>query len=282
MSPNSESGGGADAIPFPENVLGSIPDGQLLWHLGEVARRLLLGSFLGDFEIQIKRNKTDYVTSVDTATEHALRAILGRERPDDAVLGEEEGFSGVGERRWVIDPLDGTANFSRGRPNWGTSIALTDGEVTLLGLVVEPLVGRAYVGVAGRGAWLVLPSIVQKLLVSQQDSLDDAVGSIGFSNTPALRRRQTMLLNALSDLVLDVRPYGSAALDLCHVADGSHDFYYESSLEPWDFLAGALIVQEAGGSVQVDHGAILATNGCLHSTLNSTLGSLKGEILPLD
>lgn len=260
-----------ESFEFPATVLGESLDGPLLWDLAQTARLHLLKSFLGEFDIQTKTSRSDYVTSVDLSLDDLIRKRLSVARPEDALLTEESGEFGSADRRWIIDPLDGTANFSRGRPNWCTSIALTIGGVSVLGAVVEPLADRVYLAVEGKGAWSVTPGKVRRLQVSAQQALQDAVGAVGFSNSPEIRRRQAQHLATISNAVLDVRPYGSAALDLCHVADGTHDFYYEDGLSVWDFAAGVLIVREAGGSILVDGQTVLATNRFLTQALNNSI-----------
>lgn len=256
---------------FPETVLGESPDGRLLWDLAQTARLHLRESFLGEFDVQTKASRSDYVTSVDLSLDVLIRKRLSAARPEDALLTEESGEFGSADRRWIIDPLDGTANFSRGRPNWCTSIALTVAGVTVLGAVVEPLADRVYLAVEGKGAWSVTPGKVRRLRVSDQNALEDAVGAVGFSNSPEIRRGQAQHLATISNAVLDVRPYGSAALDLCHVADGTHDFYFERGLSSWDFAAGVLVVREAGGNISFDGKALLATNRFLAVALNDCL-----------
>jgi myo-inositol-1(or 4)-monophosphatase len=165
------------------------------------------------------------------------------ERPDDAILGEEgtdrPGTSGV---RWVIDPLDGTASYVRGYPGYAASIGIeVDGEPAV-GVVVDAL-GRRTEGVVGREALRdgrrVEPSTV--------DGLEHAVLATGFGYEPAKRVAEARVLGALIGHVADIRRSGSAAMDLCAVAMGEVDAYYELHLAPWDIAAGRVIV-EAGGA----------------------------------
>ena len=230
--------------------ISSHEDAFVLRALSSYSQDVLTRRFLGDFEVSSKDSRTDYVSSVDKEIERGIREILGRYRPEDRVLGEEEGADGHSSRCWIVDPLDGTANFVRGRPNWCSSIALeVDGKV-VLGAVSEPLAHRIFLAKKGTGAWVIDEAGREtRLWAAQTSSLEDSVGSTGFSNDPVLRRGQALFLARLSEYVLDLRQYGSAALDFCHVADGSQDFYCEAGLDVWDSAAGALIAEEAGASL---------------------------------
>jgi myo-inositol-1(or 4)-monophosphatase len=164
------------------------------------------------------------------------------ERPDDAVLGEEgtdrPGTSGV---RWVIDPLDGTASYVRGYPGFGVSIGIEVDAHPSVGVVVDAL-GRTTVGVTGhrarRGEVRARPS--------ERTALRDSVIATGFGYDAAMRVREAATLGLIIDRIADVRRSGSAAMDLCAVACGEVDAYYELHLAPWDTAAGSVIVEAAG------------------------------------
>ena len=169
---------------------------------------------------------------------------IGAERPDDAILGEEgtdrAGSSGV---HWVIDPLDGTASYVRGYPGFAVSIGVeVDGEPAV-GVVIDAL-GRRTEGVAGRGALRdgrpVTPASV--------DRLEHAVLATGFGYEPSKRVAEARVLEAVVGRIADIRRSGSAAMDLCAVAAGEVDAYYELHLAPWDIAAGRVIVEAAGAS----------------------------------
>ena len=185
----------------------------------------------------------DLVTEIDRDAERAIVEGIDAERPDDAVLGEEGtdrvGSSGV---RWVIDPLDGTASYVRGYPGYAASIGVEIGDEPTVGVVVDAL-GRRTEGVAGRAALrdgrAATPSTV--------DRLNEAVLATGFGYEPAKRVAEARVLEGVIGRVADIRRGGSAAMDLCAVATGEVDAYYELHLAPWDVAAGRVIVEAAGG-----------------------------------
>ena len=194
------------------------------------------------FAIGQKSAAGDLVTEIDRAAESAIvEGILGA-RPDDAILGEEgtdrAGTTGV---RWVLDPLDGTASYVRGYPGFGVSIGIeVDGRPSV-GVVIDAL-GRTTVGVAGR------PAARDDVPVrpSQRTALADSVLATGFGYDAAMRVREAETLGRIIDRIADIRRSGSAAMDLCAVAYGEVDAYYELHLAPWDTAAGAVIVEAAG------------------------------------
>lgn len=191
-----------------------------------------------------KSTPTDMVTEVDTASERLIvERILGA-RPGDGVLAEEgssrDGTSGV---RWVIDPVDGTTNFIYGFPAYAVSIAAEFEGETLAGVVYNAATGELFEAARGGGARLNGTAI----RVSAEDDLSKALIATGFGYNAGGRVRQANVLARLIGEVRDVRRAGSAALDLCSVACGRIDAYYEQGLNPWDYAAGALIVAEAGG-----------------------------------
>jgi myo-inositol-1(or 4)-monophosphatase len=187
------------------------------------------------------------VSDADRAAEQAIASLLHAERPDDGVLGEEGAdATGSSGRRWVIDPLDGTTNYLYRYRAWCVSVALEDGDGTLVGVVHDPLNGETFRAVRGEGAFVNDAPI----RVRDEGRLDTALVATGFGYDPEVRRGQAELLLRVLPQVRDVRRAGAAALDLCHVAAGRLDGYFERGLQPWDWAAGALIVQEAGGRVR--------------------------------
>jgi myo-inositol-1(or 4)-monophosphatase len=190
-----------------------------------------------------KSSPTDVVTALDRASEELVARRLLAARPGDGILGEEgaddAGTSGV---RWVVDPIDGTVNFLYNLPNWAVSIAAeVDGEV-VAGVVFAPALGRTYTALRGGGAALG----GEPLHVSAVGSLDMALVATGFGYTVARRTAQVAVLTRVVPRVRDIRRMGAASLDLCSVAAGTLDAYYERGLKPWDHAAGGLIATEAG------------------------------------
>ncbi|MEJ5253801.1 MAG: inositol monophosphatase family protein [Acidimicrobiales bacterium] len=196
--------------------------------------------------VRSKSSLTDMVTEMDQAAERQIvEGILG-ERPDDAVLGEEgarrDGTSGV---RWIIDPLDGTTNYLYGHPGFAVSIAAElDGEI-VAGVVSDPLHGEVFTAVRGGGARRNgLP-----IAASTETDPRRALLATGFGYDPRRRVRQAEVLVEVLGLVRDIRRMGAASVDLCSVACGRVDGYWEAGLQPWDYAAGALIAREAGAVV---------------------------------
>ena len=200
-------------------------------------------------DISNKGDAGDWVTAFDVAAENAVRDAITGARPQDTITGEEHGTTRPDAPtgyRWSIDPLDGTTNFIRNIVYYATSVAVADSDgVWLAGVVNAPALGRVYYASRGQGAWLEEGGRVTQL----QGPVPNRAGQIlatGFSYDPAIRSEQAALLGSLMDGFADVRRLGSAALDLCMVADGSHDAYGERGLNEHDFSAGALIAEEAG------------------------------------
>ncbi|GHG16872.1 inositol monophosphatase family protein [Streptomyces zaomyceticus] len=191
-----------------------------------------------------KTSPIDVVTEMDIAAEKLITGFLAEHRPQDGFLGEEgassPGTSGV---RWVIDPLDGTVNYLYGLPTWAVSIAAErDGE-TVVGVVDAPMRGEVYRAVLGGGAY----EGDRRLAVRPSPSLDQALVGTGFGYVRSRREAQAAVALRMIPQVRDIRRGGSAAIDLCDVAAGRLDAYYERGLNPWDLAAGALIAREAGG-----------------------------------
>jgi myo-inositol-1(or 4)-monophosphatase len=193
-----------------------------------------------------KSSPTDYVTEWDHAAEALIRDRLAEHRPGDGVLGEEggdtEGTTGV---RWIIDPLDGTTNFVYGLPPFGVSIAAeVDGEI-VAGAVADVL--HAELSRAARGAGARRNGVL--LAVSDCGDLGRALVGTGFSYDPERRRRQAAVLEGVLPRVRDIRRGGAASIDLCWVACGRLDAFWERGLAPWDHAAGGLVASEAGAIV---------------------------------
>jgi myo-inositol-1(or 4)-monophosphatase len=199
-------------------------------------------------DVQSKTTPTDPVSEADVAAERALRGVLARHRPGDAVLGEEEGQRGGGETglRWIVDPLDGTVNFLFGIPQWGVSVACEDADGTLVGLVHDPLRDETFAATRGGPA----TRDGQPIEGSRRDDLATALVATGFAYDAAVRAGQAEVATRVLPRVRDLRRMGSAALDLAWTACGRYDAYYERALRPWDMAAGALICERAGLDVR--------------------------------
>lgn len=203
--------------------------------------------------VETKSSDTDVVTAVDHASEELIRRRLAELRPGEPVVGEEGGgvapaASAEGDAdpvTWVVDPIDGTVNFLYGSPVFAVSVGAQVAGVSVAGAVVEPVSGRCWSASRGDGAWL----DGQRLKVSTPERLDLTLVGTGFSYQAGRRARQARVLAGLLDQVRDVRRSGSAALDLCAVAAGWLDGYFEHGLSRWDWAAGALIAAEAGAVV---------------------------------
>jgi myo-inositol-1(or 4)-monophosphatase len=194
------------------------------------------------------------VTVVDTDTERLLRHRLAQLRPEDPVLGEEGGGpadeSGPDDEvTWVLDPIDGTVNFVYGIPAYAVSVAARVGGVSVAGAVADIVAGRVYTAGAGLGACVTDQRGTFPLRCTAVKDLSMALLGTGFGYSVQRRALQASLLARMLPAVRDVRRIGSAALDLCMVAAGRLDAYYEHGLKPWDHAAGALIAAEAGARV---------------------------------
>ena len=204
--------------------------------------------------IRSKSTPTDPVTVVDTETERLLRDRLAQLRPGDPVLGEEGGGPVAGNVppgsvTWVLDPIDGTVNFVYGIPAYGVSIAAQVDGVSVAGAVADVVSGDVYSAALGQGAQVQGPAGRKQLRCNAVGTLSMALLGTGFGYAPARRAAQGVLLAQVMPSVRDVRRIGSAALDLCMVASGRLDVYYEHRLNVWDWAAGALIAAEAGAQM---------------------------------
>ena len=200
-------------------------------------------------EVSNKGDAGDWVTAFDVAAEAAVRNVITAARPHDAITGEEGGTvlpADPSGYRWSVDPLDGTTNFIRNIVYYGTSVAVADSDgVWLAGVVNAPALGRTYYAARGEGAWLEEKGRLTRLLGPVPGRTGQLLGT-GFSYDPDVRAEQSAGLGGLLDGFADLRRLGSAALDLCLVADGTLDAYGERGLNEHDFAAGALIAEEAG------------------------------------
>lgn len=200
----------------------------------------------------LKSSQTDVVTAADRATEEWLRTELAEARPEDGFFGEESapepGSSGL---TWVVDPIDGTVNYLYGLDQWAVSVAVVAGPAdparwqTVAGAVVSPGSGEVYAAAAGLGA----TRNGQQLRQPPGPELGQALVGTGFAYNARKRTAQAEAMTRLIPQVRDIRRFGAASLDLCAVAAGLLDGYYESGLHPWDHAAGALVARESGAFV---------------------------------
>lgn len=218
----------------------------------------------------LKSTPTDVVTWADQQTEAYLREEIARARPGDGFLGEEDdSVASTTGLTWVIDPIDGTVNYLYDIPAWAVSVAVVEGDPepatwrTLAACVVNPAIHEVYAASAGGGATL----NNRVLQVTPRTDLSAALIATGFGYDAQWRQEQAAVLARVIGSVRDVRRIGAASLDLCGVAVGRLDGYYESGLQPWDHAGGALIAREAGAVVSgaradsaPDRGLVVAAN----------------------
>lgn len=224
------------------------------------------------FSIQSKDTVNNLVTEADHASEQLIISIIRESFPDHYILTEESGaLPKDSQYKWIIDPIDGTVNFANGIPLCCVSIAIEQNNEMLMGAVYNPFINEFFFAEKGKGAFL----NDQPISVSQKSKLEQSCLVTGF---PYQYPENGGLLETFGSLIrsgVPVRRLGSAAIDLCWVACGRFDGYYEFSLNPWDSAAGFLIVQEAGGTVTDFAGdayspyqeKIMATNGKIHGQL---------------
>lgn len=213
-----------------------------------------------------KSSPVDPVTAVDKAAEARIVERLRERRPDDAIFGEEgANIAGESNVTWVIDPIDGTVNFLYGQPMYAVSVGAAVGEAFVAGAVVNVATGDIYRGATGEGAWVARGGLRERgaaaggsegcedevrLRASHADDPATALVATGFSYSARRRQQQAELLTRVLPRVRDIRRSGSAALDLCQLAEGRVDAYYEHGTHPWDYAAAAVIAQEAGAVVR--------------------------------
>ena len=255
----------------------------------------LLASWRGDERpevVQTKSSPTDIVTEMDRRSEALITTRIRAYRPGDTVLGEEGGQTAggpvgdggqPGRVRWIVDPLDGTVNYLYGLRDWAVSIAAeVDGSV-VAGVVEVPRNDETFTAATGQGAWLHRGEAKLALHCSPGVPLDRALVGTGFGYDPGRRRVQGEVVAALLPFIRDIRRGGSAAVDLCSVAAGRLDAFYERGLNYWDFAAGGLIAREAGalvgglaGRTESTSMAVAAGPG-LYQQLGAFLGQLNPE-----
>jgi myo-inositol-1(or 4)-monophosphatase len=199
-------------------------------------------------DVETKSTRTDVVTAADRAVERQVIDALRSARPGDGVLGEEYGDSSApdaGAVRWVLDPIDGTVNYLYGLPQYAVSLAAEVDGVALAGVVINAATGDEWTATRGGGAW----RDGRRLGCSDGADLSQALVGTGFGYDARRRAHQGAVFAQLITRVRDIRRFGAAALDLCAVAEGTLDAYFEKGLNPWDRAAGGLIAVEAGATV---------------------------------
>lgn len=229
------------------HILSLHPLAPLAWKSAQRAAGILVNERPTTLAFDTKSTATDVVTEMDRRAEAAIVSLIEGERPDDGFLGEEgackAGTSGV---RWVIDPLDATVNYTYGLPLFGVSVAAELDGMGQVGVVILPALGEAYIGIANEGSWVVSDEWGEPLRVSTCSSLELALVATGFGYSSSRRANQGRVVAQVLPQVRDIRRSGCAVVDLCWVARGRLDAYYERGLNPWDLAAGLVIAREAG------------------------------------
>lgn len=258
----------------------------LAMRLAREAGAIQRAGYEAEHEIATKSQLVDLVTEVDRACEAHIVENLARARPLDSVLAEEgSGTERAGAAyRWVIDPLDGTTNYAHGYPRFAVSIAVERAGAQAIGVVYDPLLDELYHALAGGGAF----RNGRRIRVSAERELGRALVATGFAYDKArMDDDNTREFRAFLKRAREVRRDGSAALDLCYVAGGRFDAFWEYKLAPWDVAAGTLIVTEAGGRVTDTLGgasfrsgrAVLASNGAIHEAMLEGLAAARPSAL---
>jgi len=236
---------------------------------GEVLRRHFRAMDPSDVT---EKTKNDFVSAADRASEDVIAAYLAEHTPGLGLLAEERGASGEAGARWVVDPLDGTANFVHGFPHFAVSVALVVGEIVEVGAIFDPMRDELFAASRGGGA----SCNGRTLHVTARPGLSGAFLATGFPFR--VHRHLDTYLRVFREVFLEVaalRRPGAAALDLAHTAAGVFDGFFEFCLSPWDIAAGALLVREAGGLVSdldggeaiFNHGNVVAAAPGVHAEL---------------
>lgn len=249
--------------------------------IATVAGNFLLSGFAQErISVGTKSTGTDMVTEMDRGAEKLIVDAILASRPDDGLLGEEgaqrESATGF---RWVIDPLDGTTNYLYRHPFWSVSIGIEHRGRPVVGAVKAPMLDMLFSAHSDGGA----TRNGSAIHVGSCNDLGYALIGTGFGYEPEMREWQGGILHTLLPQVRDVRRGGSAAIDLCFVAAGHYDGYYECNLNPWDGCAGTVVVREAGGIAtslrgnEPDSGMTIAGNEFVHDALRTRLRTLIND-----
>ena len=250
------------------------------------AGALLMDFFHRHVAVEYKGD-ADLVTVADRTSEKLIRERLSARWPGHDVLGEEQGLSDQGsDYRWYVDPLDGTTNFAHGYPVFCVSMALEHKGERIAGVVYDPTRDELFSAARGNGAWL----NQQPIHVSKIAKLAESLVATGFPSHKRHKNPNIYFYHQITLRTHGVRRAGSAALDLCNVASGRFESFWEFNLNPWDTAAGVLIVEEAGGRVsgfdgspfKIDSRETLASNGLVHESLIREFQQIfSGQVDPL-
>lgn len=236
-----------------------------------LAKEILLKHFNNINNFNIKKD-SGIVTIADTESENAIISYLQKYYPNSSILAEESGTRGTGSVKWIIDPLDGTTNFFHGFPQYCISIALEIDAEIVLAVVNNPSNNDLYYAIKNEGAF----KNNKKIIVSKTSSIKQSLIGTGFAYMKDAELKEALnIFEKFSNNCHGIRRPGSAVLDLCMVAEGIYDGFYEKTLNPWDVAAGSLLITEAGGLItnfsgtvfSVYNKEILASNGPIHSDL---------------
>lgn len=241
------------------------------------ASRIIIRSFdhLDNLRID-KKGENDIVTAADQLAEQEIISIIHKSYPNHAIHSEEMGKSGDDDCEWIIDPLDGTVNFSRGIPHFCISIAVKYRDAIQCGIIYDPINHDMFTAASGDGAYL----NSKRIRVSAQQKLQGALFNTSFShNNPHNLKSYISIINALELNSAGIRRSGSAALDLAYLAAGRLDGVWQFDLKPWDIAAGSLLIKEAGGLISdfagtnnyLDNGNTITANPKLFKQLSGII-----------
>jgi myo-inositol-1(or 4)-monophosphatase len=247
------------------------------------AGEIIKNGFRTDFSIEFKTSATNLVTEIDKKSEKTIIDFINKKYPDHGILAEESGGDyNNKEYVWIIDPLDGTTNFAHGLPIFSVSIGVQKNGKTICGIVYDVMQDKMYTSEIGGGSFC----NNRKLKVNENENLAYSVLVTGFPyDISANPHNAIELFAAFLKSSRAVRRLGSAAIDMCYVADGVFDGFWEVKLNPWDVCAGSLIIEEAGGLITDFHSnprdlfckEILATNGKVHSKMIEVMETVISE-----
>jgi myo-inositol-1(or 4)-monophosphatase len=243
----------------------------LACELARAAGTLILeGRRRGLHDVRTKSTRTDMVTEYDRASERLITDGIRAARPHDAIVGEESGLhAGTSGVEWLVDPVDGTTNFLYDLPSYSVSIAARDDDGLAAGAVYLPVLGELFHATRGGGAFL----NGEPIRCSDKDDAATALVATGFGYDPDRRRQQGAVIARILASIRDIRRFGAASADLCYVACGRFDAYFERGLAAWDLAAGELIAREAGAVVSgfdggpAAPGDVVTANPALHPAL---------------
>ncbi len=251
--------------------LNAVMDNVLAW-VEPIGRMQLEGLQKGDLNIATKSQTVDLVTAYDIKSEQMLIERISEHYPEHAILGEEGGERGAAsDYKWVLDPIDGTTNYAHGFPFFGISVALKYRGESILGVLHAPMLQQTFSAIKGEGAKL----NGQPIHVSSTNKILKSIIATGFPYSRQTNNMNIAYFLKVVNKVSGIRRCGSAALDLCMVAAGMIDGYWEFQINEWDVAAGEIIIREAGGTFEQieigDNLMTLATNGIIYSELKNCL-----------